>query len=400
MGTRYANGDFGNQDLVKAIEWWKKAAEHNDLSAMCNLGIVCQEEESGIQQDRRQAFNWFKMAAEAGSPVAMESLGLAYLQGQGTIADPDKAKKWLISAAENGNSSAEYTLGSLYALDDYWDKDMGEAVKWWEKAAEHGNATAMRNLGCVYIDPEAKDDGIQLDLDKARAWFRRADENGCEDAACYLGLDVLGAMGKRYETYTDWQVDFQKTHPEKGPAARILRKAGSWFQKPLDAQTDDANLAGACLRWLARISRYQENIDGAKELYQKAADKGDEKAKKELAELESGGVVAAETNVAPEARPAVPKVPGPATATSVEPPKPEPIPPVIVPPAVQPPVGDETSRAEALFLRKARRFKKNDGRIDKDEKGELRELAEELGISAIRREELIEQVEEEFDAGM
>ena len=117
-----------------------------------------------------------------------------------------------------------------------------------------------------------------------------------------------------------------------------------------------------------------------------------------MAELESGGVVAAETNVAPEFSPAVPKVPGPATATSVEPPKPEPIPPVVVPPAVQPPVGDETSRAEALFLRKARRFKKNDGRIDKDEKGELRELAEELGISVLRREELIEQVEEEFES--
>ena len=129
------------------------------------------------------------------------------------------------------------------------------------------------------------------------------------------------------------------------------------------------------MRWLARIERYRENIDEAKAFYQKAADIGDEKAKVELAEIDAGDRAAAATSV--------PKSP---SAPSI---------PVAQP--VPAPTGDDASRAEALFLRKARRFKKNDGRIDKDEKDELRELAEELGISTLRREELIEQVEEEFE---
>ena len=211
---------------------------------------------------------------------------------------------------------------------------------------------------------------------------------------------TLKILGINYETYSDWQKEFKAANPEAGATKRILRKAGSWFQKPLDIPTADNGLAGACLLWLARIARYQEDMASATELYRKAAEMGGEKAKKELSELESGGVATSETNVAPKVSPAAPKAPVPAVATSVEPPKSEPIPPVVVPPAVQPPVCDEASRAEALFLRKARRLKKNDGRIDPNEKLELRELAAELGISVLRREELIEQVEEEFEAGV
>jgi hypothetical protein len=76
------------------------------------------------------------------------------------------------------------------------------------------------------------------------------------------------------------------------------------------------------------------------------------------------------------------------------------VPPVAVAaPVVPPPADDETSRAEALFLRRVRRLKRNGGRIGPDEKKELRELAAELGLSVLRREELIEQVEEEYEAG-
>ena len=66
-------------------------------------------------------------------------------------------------------------------------------------------------------------------------------------------------------------------------------------------------------------------------------------------------------------------------------------------PAVE---GNGHDKTETLFIRKVRRFKKNYGRIEEPEENRLRKVAEELGISALRREELIEQVEEEFEAGM
>jgi len=399
LGTRYAQGAFGIVDYVKAKEWWEKAAEQNYLIAMWNLGDMYQRGEDGVPQDRRLAFVWFKRASEAGLPEAMERLGLAYLSGVGTVVDEEKAKEWLVKAAENGNASAECSLGTRYAEGEFGEKDFKEAVVWWRKAAENGDTTAMCNLGCIFSDPDLSDNVIQIDLDEARKWFHNANDAGSEYAAYCIGLDVSGALGNRYETYAGWQVAFAAANPEMGSARRILRKAGSWFAKPLDAHTDDAILAGACLRWLARIARYQENIEEAKDLYRKAAENGDEKARVELAEIDVGdhtavGMASAEKEVPPSSP--VTQQTDAASATSV--PKFHEVSSI---PAAQPvsaPIGDEASRAEALFLRKSRRFKKNDGRIDKDEKSELRELAEELGISSIRREELIEQVEEEFES--
>lgn len=51
---------------------------------------------------------------------------------------------------------------------------------------------------------------------------------------------------------------------------------------------------------------------------------------------------------------------------------------------------DDMARKEALFLKRARRFAKNDGEIDEKEQAQLEKLAEELGLSRLRMEELIE----------
>lgn len=50
------------------------------------------------------------------------------------------------------------------------------------------------------------------------------------------------------------------------------------------------------------------------------------------------------------------------------------------------------------FLKRARRFKNNDYRIDAQERAELNQLAQDFGMDVSLREELIEQVESEFEA--
>ncbi len=59
---------------------------------------------------------------------------------------------------------------------------------------------------------------------------------------------------------------------------------------------------------------------------------------------------------------------------------------------------DDDKEAEDVFLSKARRFKSNDGVIDERERTELEELADRLKISIVRREHLIERVENENQA--
>ena len=395
LGTRYAQGAFGKVDYVRAKEWWEKAAEQNHLIAMWDLGDMYQRGEEGVPQDRHRAFAWFERAAEAGLPTAMERVGLAYLIGTGTTVDVEKAKEWLVKAAENGNASTEGSLGTRFYEGDFGEKDVATAAKWWERAAGHGDATAMCNLGQLFSDPGLGGDEIRVDLETARKWFRDADEAGNVDAAYYLGLDALGSLGSPFETYAEWQAAFRAVNPEADPAKRVLRKATVWFRKTLAAHAGDTHLAGMILCWLARIARYQENSEGAKDLYRQAAENGAENAQLELAEMESKGDTVEEPEVMAESQPSASDM----TATSVARNEAA-VPPVAVAaPVVPPPADDETSRAEALFLRRARRLKRNGGRIGPDEKKELRELAAELGLSVLRREELLEQVEEEYEAG-
>lgn len=51
----------------------------------------------------------------------------------------------------------------------------------------------------------------------------------------------------------------------------------------------------------------------------------------------------------------------------------------------------EYTREELLFLKRARRYANNDGRIDAEERTDLEALAMKLGIDELRTEELIEE---------
>lgn len=59
---------------------------------------------------------------------------------------------------------------------------------------------------------------------------------------------------------------------------------------------------------------------------------------------------------------------------------------------------EREKKNKETFLKRARRFKNNDYIIDAQERAELKQLAQDLGIDVSIREELIEQVESEFEA--
>ena len=58
---------------------------------------------------------------------------------------------------------------------------------------------------------------------------------------------------------------------------------------------------------------------------------------------------------------------------------------------------DAVQKREQSFLSAAQRYKSNDGKIDEAERAQLEELANELSIGTIRREALIEQVEAQYE---
>ena len=281
LGVFYSNNGDGDDAKQKAVEWWTKAAEQGNPAAMHRL-FLAYRAGYGVETDLRTAIEWLQKSAEGGEPDAMGDLGLAYLQGEGMTIDEKKAEEWLVRAAENGSSSAECSLGTRFAHGDFGKKDMAEAIRWWEKAAEHGDATAMTNLGIVFSDGQAP-----VDLEKARKYFSNASEAGNERASYYIAIDSLGFLDSIPETYDDWIKQPVAGEMEPEQALRLLRKARSWFSRPVETNSNDSDLMGACLLWLARIARLTGDEKEAESLYEQSAQFGNAAAAAELRSMSS-----------------------------------------------------------------------------------------------------------------
>lgn len=277
LGNLLASNPDDAESVKKAADCWRKAAEGGDAWGMLALSHAYRDGE-GVERNAREAVKWLRRSAEAGDDDAMEELGVAYLQGEGVPIDEDKAREWLERAAEKGNASAECSLGTRFAHGDFGEEDMDEAVKWWEKAAEHGDAVAWNNLGIVFSDGS-----MPVDLDKARECFRKAEELGNEDACYHIALDILGLLETgEPDSFEAWVENPVPGASNERQALRRLRKARSWFGHPLELETDDAELAGDCNLWLARIARFEDDLEEAKALYAKAAELGNGIAAEEL----------------------------------------------------------------------------------------------------------------------
>lgn len=75
-----------------------------------------------------------------------------------------------------------HKLAVLYYYGDDFPLDREEALKLFMAAAEGGNADTQRVMGYFY------ENGIMVerDIDKAKMWYSRAIESGCEEAIEYL----------------------------------------------------------------------------------------------------------------------------------------------------------------------------------------------------------------------
>ena len=281
LGNRYLTEGEGDDEKRKAVEWWTKAAEQGNPSAMYRLSLAYQNG-YGVKEDGVAAFGWLRKSADAGDASAMEELGMAYLNGNGVAIDEKKAEEWLVRAAGNGNPSAECSLGTRFANGDFGERNLDKAIQWWEKAAKHGDAVAMNNLGVLYSNGD-----VPIDLEKARRWFSRAAEAGNERAYYYIAIDSLGWLGTAPSSYDEWSKRPVAGAMEAEQALRLLRKARSWFSRPVEAKSEDADLVGACLLWMARIARFAGDETEAKSLYEQSAQKGNMAAARELREMTS-----------------------------------------------------------------------------------------------------------------
>ncbi|MDD6005961.1 MAG: Sel1-like repeat-containing protein kinase family protein, partial [Bacteroidales bacterium] len=145
QGEAYYYGKGVEKDEIKAVEWYRKAAEQGYAPAQNSLGI-CYELGRGVEQDYAEAVEWYRKAAVQGYAFAQVNLGYCYKWGRGVKQDYAKAVEWFRKAAEQGNSGAQYLLGDCYENGRGVAKNWYKAVEWYQKAAEQGDKDAKKRL--------------------------------------------------------------------------------------------------------------------------------------------------------------------------------------------------------------------------------------------------------------
>ncbi|MBQ8556987.1 MAG: sel1 repeat family protein [Clostridia bacterium] len=74
VGYFYLEGLGVEKDLTQAFYWTKRAAEHGDRDAQCNLAELFYEAGMVVERDLAAARRWYEQAAAQGHDMAIERL--------------------------------------------------------------------------------------------------------------------------------------------------------------------------------------------------------------------------------------------------------------------------------------------------------------------------------------
>ncbi|MDB6134728.1 MAG: hypothetical protein JWM59_2971 [Verrucomicrobiales bacterium] len=135
IGAAYLRGSALQGNPVIAFGYFKAAAEKSAQAAF-NLG-QCYFGAQGTEQDIPRALDWWKKAAVSGHGRAAACAAMAYYSGEGVPSDPAEARRLAERAAELNDPSGLVVLGEM----QFQAGDLEAAKATWTKAS------ALRPIG-------------------------------------------------------------------------------------------------------------------------------------------------------------------------------------------------------------------------------------------------------------
>ncbi len=212
---------LGGGDLVKAREWFERAAIAGHVDAMVDLGYVI--ERAG---DVAEAGHWYRRAAEAGNVTGMRNCGVLALDAGDLV----KAREWFERAAIAGHVDAMVDLGHVIEQAG----ELGTAGSWYWQAACAGNRGAIDDI--ARIVPAIAD---QMDHAQLRALVASIERERDASAFSRVLPEMLAA-----ETHDDFAAAVNRL---KEAAALGDADAWEWFERAataghVDAMIDLGNL--------------------------------------------------------------------------------------------------------------------------------------------------------------
>jgi TPR repeat protein len=175
------NGLTGPADFAAATQWFRRAAEQDQPTALYQLGLLARLDQDGLGLG--QPRNWFERAARLGHVSAM--IAFATEQRNSPVPqDALEAREWFERAAQQGASEGMYQFAQMLDEGVGGTVDATGALVWYERAAAVGHAEAAFQGGMILSGADASDD----DLARAMQLMRIAAETGYSPAMGRLGL--------------------------------------------------------------------------------------------------------------------------------------------------------------------------------------------------------------------
>lgn len=195
LASMYYLGEGVKEDVSKAIELYKKAADAGNGKACFNIALIYQNN----MRNEDKAQYYFKRAVECGIVEAKQYINGDYekktqLTNRAKQGDLDAmfelgglyynkqkyndAFSLYKKAAEKGHPGAQNSLASMYYLGEGVSENITPALLWYNKAANQGYGSACYTLGLIYLNGS----GVGKNVKKAYSYFKRADQLGVKEA--------------------------------------------------------------------------------------------------------------------------------------------------------------------------------------------------------------------------
>ena len=133
LGARYGRGDGVPQNVTRALELIRGAAEKDNADGAYYLGLSYATG-TGVPKNEAQAVLFFETAAKHGHPAAEYMLGSMISQGKGGIqANWESAISYFWRAADSGYPPAEFALGYAYQEGLGTPRNVAAAAYWYRR---------------------------------------------------------------------------------------------------------------------------------------------------------------------------------------------------------------------------------------------------------------------------
>lgn len=190
MADCYGQGLLGLAvDTKEAFQLYQAAAKAGHGPSAYRTAVCCEmgpDEGGGTRRDVQKAVQWYRRAAQLQDVPAMYKLGMILLKGLlGQTRNVGEAITWLKRAAERAdreNPHALHELGGLYEAASR-DREVSEKVipdvkyarELFEKAARLGYKFSQRRLGEMW---EFGQLGAGIDARQSIGWYSKAAKQG------------------------------------------------------------------------------------------------------------------------------------------------------------------------------------------------------------------------------